>query len=266
MTQSADAPPPLSIASWNVNSVRARLANVTDWLTSAAPDVVCLQEIKATEETFPYEAIEQAGYQAYIVGQKSYNGVALLSKEPLDIRLTALPGDPEDPQARYIEAELGNFIIACLYLPNGNPMGSEKYSYKHAWMRRLGARMAAVLAEERPAVFAGDFNIIPEPHDCYDPQAWRDDALFSLASRQEFQALLNLGYYDALRSLTHQAHLYTYWDYTGGAYAKDNGIRIDHLLLSPQATDRLLDCQIDREPRGREKASDHTPIIARLER
>lgn len=254
----------MRIATWNVNSVKARLPVVTDWLRAASPDVALFQEIKCETHAFPAAAFEDLGYHVAAVGQKSYNGVAFLSRQPAEVVLTRLPGEPEDEQARYIEADVGGVRIASLYLPNGNPVGSEKYPYKLRWMDRLIARARALLDAEVPFVLGGDYNIIPEPRDVYDPVGWRDDALFRLDSRAKFRALVNLGLTDAYRALHDDARAYTFWDYQAGAWPRDLGLRIDHFLLSPQAADRLAGCIIDRGPRGAEKASDHTPLVLEL--
>lgn len=253
------------IATWNVNSVKARLANVTGWIAEARPEIVLLQEIKCETHTFPRAAFEELGYHVAVVGQKSYNGVALLSTLPASDVLDRLPGEPEDPQARYVEATVGDLRVASLYLPNGNPVGTEKYPYKLRWMDRLHERARALLAEEVPFVLGGDYNVIPAPEDVYDPVGWTEDALFRLDTRRQFRKLLNLGLTEAFRALHPQErHAYTFWDYQAGAWPRDNGLRIDHFLLSPGAADRLVSCTIDRGPRGREKASDHTPVIVEL--
>jgi exodeoxyribonuclease-3 len=255
----------VTVATWNINSINARLPNLLDWLGAAAPDVVCLQEIKCTEETFPALALEAAGYHAAVHGQKTYNGVAILAKAAIEDVRPGLPGDPEDGQARYLEATVQGLRIASIYLPNGNPAGTEKLAYKLAWMARLRQHAAALLEGDRPVVLAGDFNVIPEPVDCHDPAAWAGDALFLPETRRAFRALLHQGWYDAFRTAHPDApRAYTFWDYQGGAFQLDNGIRIDHLLLSPQAVDRLAETRIDRAPRGRPKASDHTPVLAVL--
>jgi exodeoxyribonuclease-3 len=253
------------IATWNVNSIKARLPNVLAWLKSAAPDIVLLQEIKTVEEGFPAPEIGELGYNVAVSGQKTYNGVAILSKTPLEVALRRLPGDDSDEQARYIEAvtttPAGTLRVASIYLPNGNPLGTEKFAYKLDWMRRLADHAGALLRLEEPTVLGGDYNVIPEPVDCHDPKAWKDDALFRPESRAAFRRLLHFGYADAFRALHPDlAGAYSYWDYQAGAWAKDHGIRIDHLLLSPQALDLLRQCAIDKAPRGRDKASDHTPV------
>ena len=249
----------LKIATWNVNSVRARLPNVTAWLRDAAPDVALFQEIKSTEETFPRGEIEDLGYNVAIRGQKTFNGVALLSKRPIEDIRTELPGDPADGQARYVEAFTCGLRVASIYLPNGNPAPGEKFDYKLAWMERLYAHTQDLLARDEAVVLGGDYNVIPESIDCHDPAAWEGDALFRPESRRMFRSLLHLGLTDAFRALHPETHAYTFWDYQGGAWQKDFGIRIDQLLLSPQASDRLEQSGIDKAPRGKEKASDHTP-------
>lgn len=249
----------MKIATWNVNSVKARLEHVADWLTEAAPDVLLLQEIKCQTEDFPGQRFADLGYQSLAVGQKSYNGVAVLSRLPFEPVLTALPGDPEDVQSRYIEVDCQGVRIACLYLPNGNPVDSEKYPYKLCWMRRLTARARELLAEERPFLMAGDYNICPEDGDVYDPAGWREDALCRTESRAEYRKLINLGLTDAVKIFHPEPHYYSFWDYQAGRWPRDNGLRIDHLLLSAPVADRLLDAGVDRGPRGKEKASDHTP-------
>jgi exodeoxyribonuclease-3 len=251
----------LRIASWNVNSIKARLPNVLAWLSATAPDVVLLQETKVLDENFPELEIGDLGYNVAAHGQKTYNGVAILSKLPLDDVRRGLPGDDEDPQARYIEADVKGVRVASIYLPNGNPVNSEKYPYKLAWMARLRARAQALLEQEYTLVLGGDYNVIPSDGDVYDPARWAGDALCLPQSRAAFRALLHLGLTEAHDALHPGAvGRYTFWDYQGGAWQKDNGLRIDHLLLSPQAADRLEACDIDRAVRGNEKASDHVPI------
>ncbi|MBM3549932.1 MAG: exodeoxyribonuclease III [Alphaproteobacteria bacterium] len=254
----------MKIATWNVNSVKARSAHLTRWLGAFKPDIVMLQEIKCQTEDFPVLDIKALGYNAVAVGQKAYNGVALLSTKPIDVVLTRLPGDEGDVQARYIEADIDGVRVASIYLPNGNPSGTEKFTYKLGWMDRLAARAAELLATEKPVVLAGDYNICPTDIDCYSPEAFVDDALCRPESRGRFRALVNSGYTDALRALHPTEHLYTYWDYQAGAWQRDLGLRIDHLLLSPQAADRLVDAGVDKKPRGEEKASDHTPAWVEL--
>jgi len=255
----------VKIATWNVNSIKARLPNVLDWLGRAAPDVLLLQELKGVAENFPRLEIEAAGYHAEVVGQKSYNGVAILSREPIEDVVERLPGEPEDEQARYLEGTTFGLRVASIYLPNGNPVDSEKFPYKLRWMARLRDHAAALLASERPVVLGGDYNVIPTPDDVYDASRWTEDALYKLDTRRAFRALVNLGLTDAFRALHPEPGAYTYWDYQSVAWSADRGLRIDHLLLSPQAADRLRGCEIDRGPRGRERPSDHTPIWCELE-
>jgi len=250
----------MKIASWNVNSIKARLPNVLDWLGRAAPDVVVLQEIKCQDADFPVLEIEALGYKAVPHGQKSYNGVALLSKLPINAVRTRLPGDDTDEQARYIEADIAGLTIGGLYLPNGNPRPGEKYAYKLAWMCRLKAHAVSLLAKGAPFLLAGDYNICPTNADVYDPAGWAEDALCFIDSRQRYRALLHLGLTEAWRALHPNVQDYTFWDYQAGAWPKNHGLRIDHFLLSPQLADRLQACEIDRQPRGQEKASDHVPI------
>ena len=254
----------MKIATWNVNSAKARLPLITDWLRAASPDVVLFQEIKCETAAFPASAFEDLGYHVNAVGQKAYNGVALLSKAPAEDLLTRLPGEPEDEQARYVEATVSGVRIASLYLPNGNPVPGEKFAYKLRWMDRLHNHARTLLAQEIPVVLGGDYNIIPEARDVFSPQAFAGDALFRPESRAKFRALLNLGLTEAYRALHDDDRAYTFWDYQAGSWPRDNGLRIDHFLLSPQAADRLAGCTIDRGPRGLEKASDHTPVILDL--
>lgn len=254
----------MKIATWNVNSIKARLPNVLEWLTSATPDVVLLQEIKTVDEGFPRLELEQLGYQCAVHGQKSYNGVAILSRRGLEDVSTGLAGDDEDVQARYLEATVEGVRVATIYLPNGNPTDSEKYPYKLRWMTRLKARAAELLADERPIVLGGDYNVIPTDDDVHDPIAWQGDALIKPETRAAFRQILWLGYTDAFRAKVSTPHKYSFWDYQGGAWQKDHGIRIDHLLLSPQAADRLTDAGIDSAPRDKQKASDHTPVWCEL--
>ena len=256
------------IATFNVNSIKARMANVLAWLDEFGPDIALFQEIKSTEESFPRMELEAAGYNIAISGQKSYNGVAIFSKTPLEVVHTRLPGDESDDQARYIEAaaetDAGVLRVASIYLPNGNPVDSGKFAYKLAWMERLIGHAQGLLELEEPVVLGGDYNVIPQGEDCHDPAAWQGDALFRPESRAAFRRLLALGYTEAFRTLNPHTRAYTFWDYQGGAWQNDRGIRIDHLLLSPQAADLLADCRIDQKPRGRPKASDHTPIWCEL--
>ncbi len=252
-----------TVATWNVNSIKQRVGHLTRWLRQAAPDVVLLQELKCVEDEFPRLEVEAAGYQAAVVGQKGYNGVAVLSREPLKDVATALPGDEQDAQARYVEATTCGLRVASLYVPNGNPVGTEKYDYKLRWIARLREHVRELLKSERRFVLGGDYNVAPTEDDLYDPEGFREDALFKLETRLAFRALLNLGLTEAFRALNAEKHVYSYWDY-GAAFRNDDGLRIDHLLLSPQAADRLEACRIDREPRGWAHASDHTPVLCEV--
>ncbi|MFD0987516.1 exodeoxyribonuclease III [Methyloligella solikamskensis] len=258
----------MKIATWNINGIKARIDTLLTWLKDASPDIACLQEIKCVDEAFPSELFEELGYNVAVHGQKGFNGVALLSKLPFDEATPRLAGDDEDEQARYLEAVVsvpsGVVRIANLYLPNGNPADGPKYDYKLAWMDRLKARAAELLTYEEPMVMAGDYNVIPMPDDVYNPAAWVDDALFKPETRARFRSLLNLGLTDAFRACHDEAHQYTFWDYQAGAWQKNRGLRIDHLLLSPQAADLLRSCEIDTAPRGWEKPSDHVPIWIEL--
>ena len=253
-----------TIATWNVNSVRARIENIKAWLKKASPDILLMQEIKCQDEQFPAHEFQAMGYHCLIKGQKSYHGVAILSKEQPTLIMDRLPGEEEDEQARYLEADIGGIRAACLYLPNGNPIATEKFPYKLRWMERLQQRMAELLREEIPAVFGGDYNVCPTDDDCYDPVGFSNDALCQPESRAAFRSMLNLGMTEAFRTVNKTPHTYSYWDYTGGAYQKDHGVRIDHFLMTPQAADMMEDCVIDREPRAQIKASDHTPVILSL--
>lgn len=258
----------MRIATWNVNSVNARLETVVRWFEEAKPDVACLQEIKCVDEKFPTEAFERLGYNVAVHGQKSYNGVALLSKTPLEDVRKGLPGDDSDEQARYIEAVISGpepVRVGCLYLPNGNPVETEKFGYKLAWMARLNARARELLALEEAFVLTGDYNVIPEPRDAEFPNNWVGDALFRPESRAAFRALKNLGLTEAYLQADGAPGAYTFWDYQAGAWQRNNGIRIDHALLSPQAADRLTGVSIHRDVRAWEKPSDHVPLVVELE-
>jgi exodeoxyribonuclease-3 len=258
----------MRIATWNVNSVKQRLEHLQRFLRSVEPDVLCLQELKCTDEAFPRMEIEGAGYNVLTHGQKAYNGVAILSKRPLEETRRGLPGET-DEQARYLEAIVptgsGVVRVASIYLPNGNPMRSPKFDYKLGWMDRLKAHADSLLALEEPLVLAGDFNVIPEPRDARYPQNWVKDALFQPETRARFRELINVGLNDAVRSCDDSAELFTFWDYFAGSWQRNNGIRIDHLLLSPQASDRLKGAQIHKEPRSWDKPSDHVPVSVVLE-
>jgi exodeoxyribonuclease-3 len=258
----------MKIASFNINGIKARINALPQWLDEAQPDVVILQEIKSVDEAFPTEIFEDRGYNVETHGQKSFNGVAILSKFPLEDVTRGLPGDDSDEQARWIEATVVGkqaIRICGLYLPNGNPTPSPKYDYKLAWMKRLETRARDLLASEEIALMAGDYNIIPQDVDAATPDAWRDDALARPESRAAYRRIVNLGFTDAFRALNQLPEQYSFWDYQAGAWNRNNGIRIDHFLLSPQCADRLQACQIDAEIRGREKPSDHVPIWVDLD-
>ena len=254
----------MKIASWNVNSVKARLPHLLAFLQDAQPDVLCLQETKCLAADFPTLEIAALGYQVEAIGQRAYNGVALLSKQPRRGACLRVARHGEDEQARYIEASFGAVRVASIYLPNGNPVGTDKFTYKLAWMERLVGHARELLSREIPFVLAGDYNICPADEDVYDPVAFRDDALCRLEARSRFRALLNLGLTDAYRVFHREPHRYTFWDYQAGRWNRDEGLRIDHLLLSPHAADRVAACDIDKKPRAKERASDHTPIWCEL--
>jgi len=259
----------VKIATFNINGIKARLPRLLEWLDEFQPDVACLQEIKSIDENFPRLELEEKGWIVETHGQKSFNGVAFISKHPLEDVVRSLPAldgsaCEEDEQARYMEATVKGVRIATIYLPNGNPQPGPKFDYKLSWMDRLIARGKHLLESEMPVVLAGDYNVIPHDEDCHNPAAWVDDALTQPESRSRFRTLLNLGYTDALRQIIPSGPAYSYWDFQRGAWQKDHGIRIDHLLLSPQAADILEDCAVDRIPRGKEKPSDHTPVWIKL--
>lgn len=248
------------IASWNVNSIRARVEHVKGWLTQRNPDVLLLQELKATE--FPAEIFQNLGYTSAAVTQKSYNGVAVLSRSPIEVVSTALVGDEADSHARFLEVVIRNIRIANIYLLNGNPPGSDKFSYKLAWMDRLQRQMQIWAASEKPTLVGGDFNVIPEDIDCHKPSSWMHDALFQPEPRARYRAYLAIGYIDAFRYLhPGEGGYFTFWDYFRKAFEYNRGIRIDHFLLSPKLASRLERCDIDKGPRSAEKPSDHTPIV-----
>ena len=258
----------MRIATWNVNSVNARLETVLKWFEAAQPDVACLQEIKCVDEKFPAEPFERLGYNLAIHGQKSYNGVALLSKRPLEDVRRGLPEGDGDEHARYVEAVVSGpqpVRVASIYLPNGNPIGTEKFAYKLAWMGRLHRHAQSLLALEEPLVLLGDYNVIPEERDAEFPKNWVGDALFQPESRGAFRALKWLGFTDAYLQADGAPGAYTFWDYQAGAWQRNNGIRIDHALLSPQAADRLRGVSIHRDVRGWEKPSDHVPLVVELD-
>jgi exodeoxyribonuclease-3 len=258
----------MKIVSYNLNGIRARLPRLIEYLEEEKPAALCLQEIKCDDDSFPIGDIEKAGYKGVWHGQKGFNGVAILTREgEPKLRRTGLPGDPDDTHSRYIEAEVDGLVIGSIYLPNGNPVGTEKFAYKLAWMDRLRDHARELLAEERPVILAGDWNVIPtdSPDDVFSARAMAHDALMQPESRNAFRRILNQGWTDAIRARYPEGAVYTFWDYQAGCWQRDAGFRIDHLLLSPQAADRLLDAGVDKEYRGREKASDHAPTWVEIE-
>ncbi|RCS24232.1 exodeoxyribonuclease III [Phyllobacterium salinisoli] len=258
----------MKIATWNINGIKARIDNLLHWLKESDPDVVCLQEIKSVDEQFPRLEIEALGYHVETHGQKGFNGVAILSKNTPDEVSRGLPGEDTDEQARFIEAVFsrasGVIRVVSLYLPNGNPVNTEKYLYKLAWMERLERWAEQRLALEEPLVLAGDYNVISQPEDAKHPEQWLNDALFLPATRQAFRRLENLGFSDAIRSVTDAPGVYSFWDYQAGAWQKNNGIRIDHLMLSPEAASHLVSANIEKHVRAWEKPSDHVPVTIEL--
>ncbi len=259
----------MKIASFNINGIKARIGALSDWLDEAQPDVTLLQEIKSVDEAFPRERFEDKGYTVETHGQKGFNGVAILSKLPLEDVSRGLPGNDDDDQARWIEATVvgdKTAVRVCgLYLPNGNPAPGPKYDYKLAWMERLKNRAKDLLSQEEPALMAGDYNVIPQAIDAARPAAWEKDALFLPETRAAFRRILNLGFTEALRARSQAPGIYTFWDYQAGAWQRNDGIRIDHFLLTPQCADLLVDCQVDAHVRDREKPSDHVPIWVELD-
>lgn len=258
----------MKIATFNINGIKARINALPEWLDEAQPDVVLLQEIKSVDEAFPREIFEDRGYNVETHGQKSFNGVAILSKFPLEDVTRGLPGDAEDEQARWIEATVVNKTavrICGLYLPNGNPAPGPKYDYKLAWMERLHKRAQDLLANEAVALMAGDYNVIPQAEDAARPEAWLEDALYRPETRDSFRRILNLGFTEAFRARNQLPGQYSFWDYQAGAWQRNDGIRIDHFLLTPQAADLMTDCQIDAHVRDREKPSDHVPVWIELD-
>ena len=254
----------MRIASWNVNSAKARQDHILDYLKAGSADVLLIQETKTQDVNFPVDLYQDAGWNVVFHGQKSYNGVAIAARQPLTDVMSGLPGDAEDEQARYMEATIDGVRVATIYLPNGNPAPGPKFDYKLAWMERLNKRAEELLRDEVPVVLAGDFNVIPQDIDCYDPPGWEGDALTRAESRAAFNRLSLLGYTDALRACHPGQVLYSYWDYQAGAWQKDNGVRIDHLMLSPEAADRLVAAEVDKRPRGLETPSDQTPVCVDL--
>ena len=256
----------MKLVTYNLNGIRARLPRLIEYLDREQPDIVCLQELKCADDVLPIADIEGAGYRAVWHGQKGFNGVAILSRggEPI-LRQVGLPGDPDDNHSRYIEAEVDGLIVASIYLPNGNPIGTEKFDYKLKWMERLRTHAAGLLAAERPTVLAGDYNVIPEDRDTFSRRAMADDALFQPESQAAFRTIVYQGWTDALRALhPDEPKLFTFWDYQAGAWQRDAGFRIDHLLCSPQAADRLRGAEVHKWARAEEKASDHAPVCIEL--
>ena len=255
----------MKIATYNVNGVKGRLPVLLRWLEESKPDIACLQEIKTSDETFPAAALEEAGYRAVWHGQKSYNGVAILARgqSPVEIR-RGLPGDPDDTHSRYIEAKVGDLTIGCLYLPNGNPAPGPRFDYKLAWFERLIEHAASLIKSEQPVILCGDYNAVPTPLDAHRPERWVGDAVFFPETREAYARLLTQGWTDAVRQLHPGEIIYTYWDYFRLAFQRNNGLRMDHLLLSPSLAKRLFDAQVDRHVRGWEKTSDHAPVWIEL--
>ena len=259
----------MKIVTWNINGVRARIENLVHWLKESAPDIVCLQEIKTVDEGFPRLEVEALGYNVETHGQKGFNGVAILSKLPFDEVNRGLPGDDSDEQSRFIEGvfstDKGVLRVVSLYLPNGNPVGTEKFPYKLSWMARLERWAAERLVLEEALVLAGDYNVIPEAKDARNIEVWLGDALYQPETRRSFRRLENLGFTEAVRAVTDQPDVYTFWDYQAGAWQKNNGIRIDHLLLSPEAANRFASASIEKHVRAWEKPSDHVPVAIQLD-
>jgi exodeoxyribonuclease III len=255
----------MRIATYNINGVKARLPRLLEWLEETKPDIACLQEVKSQDEGFPASEFERIGYGAIWHGQKSFNGVAILARDAQPVETQrGLAGDPEDEQSRYLEADVHGIRVATIYLPNGNPLPGPKFDYKLGWMKRLRARAAELLHAEIPAVLAGDYNVIPTSQDIWAPTAMLDDALRQPESIAAYRTLLGDGWTDALASHYPHGGIWTYWDFQAGAWQRDHGFRIDHLLLSPAVADRLTSCGVDKEHRGREKASDHAPTWIEL--
>jgi exodeoxyribonuclease-3 len=254
----------MRIASFNINGTNARLPRLLEWLDAARPDVACLQEIKTMTENFPVETLNEAGYHCLVHGQKGFNGVAILSREPAVETQRGLPGDAADEQSRYLEAMVDGVRVASIYLPNGNPQPGPKFDYKLAWMARLRAHAATLVGNVEPVVLAGDYNVVPNDDDIWSPKALADDALMQPESRAAWRALMWDGWLDAVRATHPRGGIWSFWDYQAGAWQRDHGFRIDHLLLSPPAADRLVDAGIDKAVRGTEKASDHAPAWVEL--
>ena len=257
----------MKLSTYNVNGIRARLPRLLEWLEREQPDIVCLQELKCADDALPTGDIEKAGYGAVWHGQTGFNGVAILARgRTPDLRQTGLPGDPDDTHSRYIEAEVDGLVVGSIYLPNGNPIGTEKFDFKLRWMTRLAERAARLLQEERPVVLAGDRNVVPEDRDVFSVKATQHDALLQPETRAAYRQILHQGWTDALRALhPNEDRLFTFWDYTAGCWQRDAGFRIDHLLCSPQAADRLRGAGVDKRARAQEKASDHAPTWVQLD-
>lgn len=254
----------IEIATWNVNSIKARIANVCRWLAEAGPDIVLLQETKVVDDAFPALELGDLGYNCAVAGQKTYNGVAVLSKQPIDVLERGLPGDESDQQARYLEVFTAGLRVASVYAPNGNPVGTEKFTYKLSWLDRLCRHVAGIVDSEDTFVLGGDLNIAPTAEDVYDPAGWQNDALCHPEARAAYRRLCYLGLTDAVRAVHPSGPQYTWWDYRGGAWAANHGLRIDFLLLSPAAADRLAGASVAVTPRQWDKASDHAPVCCRL--
>ncbi|MBI1685213.1 exodeoxyribonuclease III [Caulobacter hibisci] len=256
----------MKIATFNINNVVRRFDNLVDWLDEAQPDIVCLQELKAETSAFPRQALEQMGYGAAVVGQRSWNGVAILARDAVPVvTRTALPGDPADGQARYVEAAVRGVIIGCLYLPNGNPRPGPKFDYKMAWFERLIAHAQTLMSSSAPVVLAGDYNVVQTEADIYQPHSWKGDALLQPQSRAAFAKLLDQGWIDALRAIHPDGPLWTFWAYLRNRWPADKGLRLDHLLISPDLGERLLEAGVDRWVRGQAEASDHAPAWIELD-
>lgn len=256
----------ITVATWNINSIKARLDHALAWVEKNNPDFLFFQEIKCVTENFPVEAFREVGYHSSVVGMPAYHGVATISREPVIVKATALPGNENDLQARFIDIEWQDWRLINIYLPNGNPISTEKFTYKLEWMDRLQKHLQQLLDQRQKFIIGGDFNVIPMSIDARHPEQWRHDALFQPESRRKWRALCHMGLTDAYRALHPKEEAYSFWDYQAGAWNQDNGIRIDHFLLSPNAADCLQSCHIDKEPRGQEKPSDHTPVVITLKK
>ncbi|MCL2473890.1 MAG: exodeoxyribonuclease III [Alphaproteobacteria bacterium] len=254
----------MKIAAWNVNSIRARLQHVTSWLDAVKPDILLLQEIKCETNDFPVFEFSALGYKSHVFGQKSYNGVAILSLHDISSPVDGLPSFSDDANARYIEAVINNVTIASVYAPNGNPIGSDKFTYKLKWLDAFYKHAQMLRKKETPVIFGGDFNVVPTELDVFDTGYLKDDALYHTDTRKQYHRLINNGYTDIFRALHTDEKAYTFWDYTGGAWAQNRGIRLDYFFLSPPAVDIVKSCTVDSSPRSKDKASDHVPIILEI--